>query len=213
MERPIKRAAIEQPENFVDELMALYPLQATTAGSRCLSSNLQYVTEECHDYLLNPAEKALFASEGFETAYRALGYLTHLRVCMGLAHGFGICFSNSDLKTTLFKISLDYAIPIETQEQYIELLLKHGIMLVIGSVATGQQYYTTLQQIYNYEHKNFERAADRERQRKRRSKGKEPPEQITQDDAPCIEAQPMTEAAPPVEVPAPTGREDEIDLF
>ena len=92
---------------------------------------------------------------------------------MATSNGYGLCKSKEELKIFLFTLNVKYNIDEETVNKYIDILTEYNLLLSIKDEETGEEYYTTLQSIFNYEYRLYYRYENREKQRNYRKKEKD----------------------------------------
>lgn len=87
-----------------------------------------------------------------------VGFLQLLRIQMGKFSGYGIQVNN-DIKKALSSIEIDYLIDREHLFSLYEQLKERGIIILICD-SNGNEYATTIQQLFNWEYKMYERVAN-----------------------------------------------------
>lgn len=89
---------------------------------------------------------------------------------MAKSNGYGICITNEEFKIFVFSLKLKFNIDEETVNKYIEILKEFKLLLIIKDEETGEEYYTTLQSVWNYEYRLYYRYTNREKQKKSRQR-------------------------------------------
>ncbi len=142
MNKPEKRAEDELIENFVGYLFDTYEPRKNSAGEY-YSTSLDYLTNES-SYMNSKAERKFVEDHGLSP----IAFLELLRVEMAKTSGFGICITDKELQNSIYRISLVYELKLAELQQYYEQLVDAHLILVIND-HDGNQYATTLQQIFN----------------------------------------------------------------
>lgn len=166
MDNPIKRKEQELQDNFVDYLYSTYKPKKNDAGEY-FATSLEYLTNEM-SYMTTATEKEFIEKYGFAP----IGFLEILRIQMARTNGYGICITNKSLKKAILSISIDYNIDPEELQRYYEQLVEYHLIVIIQD-SNGNEYATTLQQIFNWEYKMWSRNQNNEYQKKKRKKDAE----------------------------------------
>lgn len=163
MEKPIKRtlAELSQP-NFVDFLLDTYSPKKNSAGEY-FSMALDYLTNET-SYMGSDTEKEFIEEYGVAP----IGFLEMLRIQMAKTSGFGICINNKDLKKAMSNLMIDYNLDLVDMQKYYDQLLEYGLLIIISDSA-GNQYATSIQQVFNWEYKMWTRFKNNEYQNNHRN--------------------------------------------
>ena len=167
MEKPIKRtlAELSQP-NFVDFLLDTYSPKKNSAGEY-FSMALDYLTNET-SYMGSDTEKEFVEEYGLAP----IGFLEMLRIQMAKTSGFGICINNKDLKKAMSNLMIDYDLDLGDMQKYYDQLLEYGLLVIISDSA-GNQYATSIQQVFNWEYKMWTRFKNNEYQKNHRGDKKD----------------------------------------
>lgn len=163
MDKPIKRtlAELSQP-NFVDFLLDTYSPKKNSAGEY-FSMALDYLTNET-SYMGSDTEKEFVEEYGLAP----IGFLEMLRIQMAKTSGFGICINNKDLKKAMSNLMIDYDLDMGDMQKYYDQLLEYGLLVLISDSA-GNQYATSVQQVFNWEYKMWTRFKNNEYQKNHRN--------------------------------------------
>lgn len=153
------------PEHYLDYLKETYKPPKTAAGQDYLNNPLTYFTFE-QGFLSTDNELDFICKYGFAP----IGLLVSLRVNMSSGLGYGIKMGRP-LNKVLNGISLDTDIPMTTLNEYYEQLLSAGFLIIIDD-SEGNQVVTTLNQLYNWELKEYTKWCNAEKQRKSRKNKK-----------------------------------------
>ena len=164
---PVPKKRITIDNNTIKEIHSAFPPQESVSGKN-YKATLDYITTEIEFYE-EKAVKELIKKHGFAP----IGFYDLLRVEMATANGYGLCKSNEELKIFLFTLNVKYNIDEETVNKYIDILTEYNLLLSIKDEETGEEYYTTLQSIFNYEYRLYYRYENREKQRNYRKKEKD----------------------------------------
>ena len=163
MEKPIKRRADELKQaNFVDFLFDTYEPKKNSAGE-FFYNGLDYLTNEM-SYMASETEKEFIEEYGLAP----IGFLELIRIQMAKTNGFGICVNNKDLKKAMSALAIDYGLDIAEMQKYYDQLVEAEMIIIISS-STGNQYATTIQQVFNWEYKMWMRWTNNQYQKKKRS--------------------------------------------
>ena len=163
MEKPIKRKAEELKQaNFVDFLFDTYEPKKNSAGE-LFYNGLDYLTNEM-SYMASETEKEFIEEYGLAP----IGFLELLRIQMAKTNGFGICINNKDLKKAMSALAIDYGLDISEMQKYYDQLVEVEMIIIITDSA-GNQYATTIQQVFNWEYKMWTRWTNNQYQKKKRS--------------------------------------------
>ena len=167
MEKPIKRtlAELSQP-SFVDFLLDTYSPKKNSAGEY-FSMALDYLTNET-SYMGSDTEKEFVEEYGVAP----IGFLEMLRIQMAKTSGFGICINNKDLKKAMSNLMIDYDLDLGDMQKYYDQLLEYGLLVIISDSA-GNQYATSIQQVFNWEYKMWTRFKNNEYQKNHRGDKKD----------------------------------------
>ena len=167
MEKPINRplAELSQP-NFVDFLLDTYSPKKNSAGEY-FSMALDYLTNET-SYMGSDTEKEFVEEYGLAP----IGFLEMLRIQMAKTSGFGICINNKDLKKAMSNLMIDYDLDLGDMQKYYDQLLEYGLLVIISDSA-GNQYATSIQQVFNWEYKMWTRFKNNEYQKNHRGDKKD----------------------------------------
>ena len=167
MDKPTKRKTEELKQaNFVDFLFETYEPKKNSAGEY-FYNGLDYLTNEM-SYMTSETEKEFIEEHGLAP----IGFLELLRIQMAKTNGFGICINNKDLKKAMSAMAIDYGLDIADMREYYDQLVEVD-MIIIVSDSAGNQYATTIQQVFNWEYKMWTRWSNNEYQKKRRSSTKD----------------------------------------
>lgn len=162
MEKPIKRSIEDLKRiDFVDFLFETYEPKKNSAGE-FFYNGLDYLTNEM-SHMSSETEKEFIEEHGFA----AVGFLELLRIQMAKTSGFGIRINNKDLQKALAALSIDYGVDIAEMKKYYEQLVDAGMIIVITG-SNGDQYATTIQQVFNWEYKMWTRWTNNQYQKKKR---------------------------------------------
>lgn len=144
IEKPVLRT--ELPEDVLAYLEKNYPARINGAGVK-QSDRVDYITEE----------RSFIQSEAVKTVgLEALGLLWFLRLKMAESLGWGIDITGKEYKKLCFELGIDLDIEPNKVQQLARNLIDSGIIKVVNG-SDGRIYWTTLQQFYNYEYKNWTR--------------------------------------------------------
>lgn len=167
MIKPTKRKIEElQQPNFVDFLFDTYEPKKNSAGE-FFYNGLDYLTNEM-SYMASETEKEFVEEHGLAP----IGFLELLRIQMAKTSGFGICVNNKDLKKAMSALSIDYGLEIVDMQTYYNQLIEVGILIIISD-SVGNQYATTIQQVFNWEYKMWTRWTNNQYQKKKRDSSKD----------------------------------------
>lgn len=165
LEKPTLREVL--PDDVVKYLMETYPPRKNGAGT-IQKDGVDYITEE-KDFFNRPEIKQCVKNHGLEP----IGLLFVLRSKMATDAGWGIEVGDDDERAVLM---YSICLLINRKQDYIEqlckILIDCGIIKVVDG-SDGKTYWTTLQQLYNYEYKEWSRAKNNFAQRKSYKKKKE----------------------------------------
>ena len=165
MRKPVKRTIQETKNNFVDYLFETYEPKRNNAGEYYFNG-LDYLTNEM-SYMASDTEKEFIEEFGLAP----IAFLELLRIQMAKTSGFGICINNKDLKKAMSNMAIDYEINYVDMQEYYSKLVEYQLIIIISD-STGNQYATTLQQIFNWEYKMWTRWSNNQYQKNKRNSGK-----------------------------------------
>ena len=144
IEKPILKE--ELPKDVLAYLEKTYPARVNGAGIK-QSDRVDYITEE----------KSFMKDENVKTVgLEALGLLWFLRLKMSEMLGWGIDVTDKEYKKLCYDLAIDLAIHPNKIQELCNCLINKGIIKVVNG-SDGRIYWTTMQQFYNYEYKNWTR--------------------------------------------------------
>ena len=158
---PQKRLTIDN--NTIKEIHSAYPPQESVTG-KSYKARLDYTTTEI-DFFEEQTVKKLIKKHGLAP----IGFYDLLRIEMANSNGYGLCKNTEEFKIFIYSLDVKYNIDKETANKYINTLTEYNLLLTIKDEETGEEYYTTLQSIWNYEYRLYYRYTNREKQRNYRN--------------------------------------------
>lgn len=173
MNKPTRRSLEELKDNFVDYLYSTYQPKKNDAGEY-FATRIEYLTNEL-SYMSSENEKEFIEKNGIAP----IGFLELLRIQMAITNGYGICITNKSLKKAILSISIDYDIDPDVLQKYYDQLVEYNLIVIIKD-SKGNEYATTIQQIFNWEYKMWSRHQNNEYQKKKRKKDAEEKENTQQ---------------------------------
>lgn len=154
IEKPILKE--ELPKDVLAYLEKTYPARVNGAGIK-QSDRVDYITEE----------KSFMKDENVKTVgLEALGLLWFLRLKMSEMLGWGIDVTDKEYKKLCYDLAIDLDIHPNKIQELCNCLINKGIIKVVNG-SDGRIYWTTMQQFYNYEYKNWTRIKNNIASRKR----------------------------------------------
>lgn len=155
-ELPKPEVRKELPNDVLGYLERTYPARVNGAGIK-QSDKVDYITEE----------RTFMKDENIKTVgLDALGLLWFLRLKMSEALGWGIDVTEKEYKKMVFELAIDLDLQPNQIHEICNRLIDKGIIKVVKG-SDGKVYWTTMQQFYNYEYKNWTRIKNNYASRKR----------------------------------------------
>ena len=161
---PQKRITLNN--NTINEIHSAFPPQESVTG-KSYKATLDYITTEI-DFFEEKATKDLVKNYGLAP----IGFYELLRIEMAKSNGYGICITNDDFNIFTYTLKIKLNIDEETVNNYVNLLTEYKLLHKIKDEDTDEEYYTTLQSIWNYEYRLYYRYTNREKQKKNRQRKK-----------------------------------------
>ena len=154
IEKPILKEELQK--DVLAYLEKTYPARVNGAGIK-QSDRVDYITEE----------KSFMKDENVKTVgLEALGLLWFLRLKMSEMLGWGIDVTDKEYKKLCYDLAIDLDIHPNKIQELCNCLINKGIIKVVNG-SDGRIYWTTMQQFYNYEYKNWTRIKNNIASRKR----------------------------------------------
>lgn len=146
MKKPTLRN--ELPDDVIEYLKETYPPRINGAGI-AQSDGIDYITEE-RSFALSEDVNECIIKYGLEP----LGILWFLRLKMANSLGWGIDVTGRKYDKLCMDTTFELYINDDKFANLCNALIDVGIVKVVHD-SEGHTYWTTLQQFYNYEYKNW----------------------------------------------------------
>lgn len=152
MDNPINKPTLRTalPDDVITYLNTFYPSRTNGAGV-AMKDNVDYITEE-RKFMTDEEVIACVEHAGLEP----LGLLWFLRLKMADSLGWGLDVTDKEYLKLCNNLAVDLSITKNRVVKLSNALIESGVVKVVQG-SDGRTYWTTLQQFYNYEYKNWSR--------------------------------------------------------